>query len=540
MATAAASGLHPHVELLFEADPILASGQGDERAHARLGDIEPDAIEGFAGERRRLLADAEQRPMPAAGTREWLEHSVLLTELRTSVRRHDVERVWERAPYWYAERMGDALSVLMRGDLDPAFAGEALLARLRGLPDHCARAKANLTEATPPLWARMGSASARGLERFVERAVPGHAETLPPALAADVVAAASKALPALGEFTAYVDELGERARGSWSCGVAHVDFLLGTFHHLDIDAGGLAEYGRSLVERERAELERFAASLDRDAPWHEQIDRIKDRHPRPPEFLSTYGDQMRRAREHTARHELVTIPDGEACEMEWVPEYQREGLPLGVMSPSPPYAPGLRSGFRITPADPEAPHERVREHMRDNCYAFAASIAGHETYPGHHLQYVHHKLGTDRGSVLRHFATPQFVEGWGLYVEDLLEETGFLADDAVRLFKRRNALWRALRVVVDVGLHTGTLTLDAAIELMRREAGMDRHMAEGEVRRYTRHDNPTYPSSYVLGRDLIHRLRSRRGLGVKAFHDWLLSHGSPPVVLLARMSEGTS
>jgi uncharacterized protein (DUF885 family) len=225
-----------------------------------------------------------------------------------------------------------------------------------------------------------------------------------------------------------------------------------------------------------------------------------------------------------------------------VPEYQREGLPLGVMSPSPPYAPGLRSGFLITPTAPDADPERRRQHMRDNCYVFATSIAGHETYPGHHLQYVHHKLGTARNSIGRYFTTPQFVEGWGLYVEDLLEETGFMTDDRVRLFKRRNGLWRALRVVVDVGLHTGELSVEAATELMRREAGMDEHMAAGEVRRYTRHDNPTYPSSYILGRDLLQRVRARResadgaGFTHRAFHDWLLSFGSPPVGLLSRLA----
>ncbi|MGH3585982.1 MAG: hypothetical protein ACRDQ0_06630, partial [Pseudonocardia sp.] len=70
---------HPYVELLFEADPILASTQGDERGDAHLGDIDPDALEQFASARRRLLREAEARPVPAAGTRDWLEHRVLLT-----------------------------------------------------------------------------------------------------------------------------------------------------------------------------------------------------------------------------------------------------------------------------------------------------------------------------------------------------------------------------------------------------------------------------------------------------------------------------
>jgi uncharacterized protein (DUF885 family) len=242
---------------------------------------------------------------------------------------------------------------------------------------------------------------------------------------------------------------------------------------------------------------------------------------------------------HTRDADLLTVPDSETCVMRWVPAYQRSSLPLGVMNPVPPYADGLTSQFLITPGDPSATAERQREHQRDNCRAFATSIAGHETYPGHHLQAVHHKLGTPRSSMRRFVRSPQLVEGWGLYVEDLLAETGFM-DDHGLLFKHRNALWRALRVVIDTGLHTGTMSFADAVELLRERACMDRHMAIGEVRRYTRHDNPTYPSSYLLGRTMLHELRRRRSHGdgtgdLRDFHDRVLSFGSPPVPLVAAM-----
>lgn len=532
--------LHPYVEFLFAADPILASEQGDERGHAELGAIDPDALAEQAQMRAGFLAAAEAQPMPAAGTAAWLEHVVLLAELRTSVRRQESERVWERAPYWYAERVGQALSVLMTP------AGEAtapaLLSRLRALPGYLQQAARNLTSDTPRLWAEMGQAAARGLERFAGTAVPAYAATLPPALGADVTAAAAQAAVAVGEYAIFVEALVDRAQGSWPCGREQFDFLLRSYHHLDLDADGLAEHGRQLVRDERAGLTQFAAALDPGSSWQEQIGRIKDWHPQPEQFLQTYGAAMQQALEHTRDHDLVSIPEGSVCEMDWVPEYQREGLPLGVMAPSPPYEAGLRSGFLITPTDPAADPARRREHMRDNCYVFATSIAGHETYPGHHLQYVHHKLVTPRDSIRRYFTTPQFVEGWGLYVEDLLEETGFMSDDRVRLFKRRNGLWRALRVVVDVGLHTGELSVQGATELLQREAGMDPHMAAGEVRRYTRHDNPTYPSSYILGRDLLHQVRRTRQeqdgdrFTLRSFHDWLLSFGSPPVGLVQQLA----
>jgi uncharacterized protein (DUF885 family) len=67
---------------------------------------------------------------------------------------------------------------------------------------------------------------------------------------------------------------------------------------------------------------------------------------------------------------------------------------------------------------------------------------------------------------------------------------------------------------------------------------LDTHMAQGEVRRYTTHDNPTYPSSYLVGKTMIlelrERWRQRQGslFDLKTFHDRLLSFGSPPVKLV--------
>ena len=532
--------VHPYVDWLFAADPILASIMGDRRGEASLGEIGPDAVGEQQDQLSRSFTEAQRRPVPEPGTLERLEHEVLLTELATATRRADVERVTERVPYWYTERLGAALSVLMDDPHDAA-AGEALAARLMAVPGYLAQAQCNLTTATPRIWAEMGAAGARGLVRFVGGAIVDYSDVLPRRLAAEVRRAAAVAAEAVDEFGTFTQSLAVRSRGEWRCGAEQFDFLLHTFHHLDLDTAGLAEYGGDLVERERRELAQVAAGRDRDAGWQQQIDEIKDWHPAPTGFLDSYAAATRAAREHTLRADLVTVPQDAPCELAWVPEYRREGLPLGVMSPSPPYAPGLRSQFLITPADPSADPARLRQHMRDNCFVFATSIAGHETFPGHHVQYVHHKLATPRASIRRYFSTPQFVEGWGLYVEDVLAETGFMADDRLLLVKARNALWRALRVVIDVGLHTGTMSVADATQLLQDEAGMDEHMAAGEVRRYTRHDNPTYPSAYMLGRELIHRIRGAHEANqpgtfqLRAFHDWLLSFGSPPLPLLESM-----
>jgi uncharacterized protein (DUF885 family) len=126
-----------------------------------------------------------------------------------------------------------------------------------------------------------------------------------------------------------------------------------------------------------------------------------------------------------------------------------------------------------------------------------------------------------------------------------MEETGFMDDPAVKLFKLRNALWRSARVVVDSGLHTRNMSFANAVDLLHREVMLDPHMAEGEVRRYTTHNNPTYPSAYLLGKTAIHDLRTRwqaqqgDAFSLQRFHDTLLSYGSPPVKLVAERMMGT-
>jgi uncharacterized protein (DUF885 family) len=416
--------------------------------------------------------------------------------------------------------------------------GESLRDRLGGVPAYLAEATNNLTEDTPLLWAQMGVEATDGLERFLRESVTEFAGTLPPALDSDISSLAASAGYAVQEFGGAIRALTRKARGSWAAGQEYFDYLLREYQLLDLDHDDLFELGRESALLDRGRLEGFAQATDRTRPWPDQIARIKDDHPEPPDFLATYERELIRARRHTEEARLATLPDGEICTMAWVPEFMRASLPIGVMNTTPPFEEGLASQWLITPSDPNAPEERRIQQMRDNCKVFAESIAGHEIYPGHHLQQVHHKLGTRNSMIRRYFSSPQFVEGWGLYVEDLSEETGFFDNSAVLLFKLRNAVWRSLRVIIDVGLHTKGMSFNEAVTLLRDGACLDTHMAEGEVRRYTRHDNPTYPSSYLLGRQAFHDLRAKWKAEVETFtyldfHDRLLSYGSLPVKLVA-------
>jgi uncharacterized protein (DUF885 family) len=180
-------------------------------------------------------------------------------------------------------------------------------------------------------------------------------------------------------------------------------------------------------------------------------------------------------------------------------------------------------------SDPEHVRaERLEGHPR----AGIPVIACHEGSPGHHLQL---SRAADHPSVARKAVRSNvFVEGWGLYVEELMTELGYLSSPETRLLRLKDVLWRAARVVVDAGLATGSMTFEQAVTFMVDGPKLERPNAIAEVRRYTY--DPLQPSSYALGRAAILELRGRakrRGFGMKQFHDTLLAAGSLPPTLLA-------
>lgn len=528
-----------YLAFVFASDPIEATHLGVHEYDQTLGDYSPDAIAERAQRRDTFLQRFRAIDPATLSTDEQLDWRLACIDLETTLRRHEILHVEERAPYWYVERLGTALSELLHSNASPIEIAQNLEARLHEIPAYLRQAQQNLTDDTPELHREMGITAAAGLERFLSQTIPAFGKNLPGPVGAVLTIAKVNALNALEEFVRYMRSLPNYG-GSFACGADYFDFLLQHFHLLDLDHRSLHEFGQEQMARDRQNLEAYAQQLDANLSWMEQIERAKDNHPPASALLETYHTEMLRARAHCVEQDLITLPEGEQCRVEWLPEYLRASAPLGLMHTTPPFGPGLLSRLVLTSVDPDSPPAEQEQHMRDHCYAFARSITLHEIYPGHHTQKSHHKLATADHPMRRYFSSPLFVEGWGLYTEDLMEETGFMTDPAVRLFKLRNALWRSARVVVDSGLHTRGMSFDAAVDLMCDAVKLDRRMAAGEVRRYTTFNNPTYPSAYLLGKLAIQTLRSQwqaqqgEAFTLKSFHDRLLSYGSPPVALVAK------
>ena len=536
--------IEEYLQTVLRADPVAATQVGVHTWDSEIGEFGPDVADDYLRDLHGFVARLEGVDSSSLPFSSQLDAKVAIADSKVKARQLVETRFWERAPYWHLERLGTGASLLMERPFAPVHErAESLLSRLEAVPAYLAALRRLLgSPDLPRPYVDMTIKVADGLQTFFGTSVPMFAGQLEGRITTPLSAAAQGAATAVAEFSESLHVLLDAAKGSFRAGAAYFDFLLDTYHGVPLNHSELFEWGRDRVEQDRARLEDYARSLDPDLHWTEQVSRVKQDHPRPEGFADAYEREMERARDHCVEKDLISIPDGEVCHVRWLPEYLRVGLPIAVMSPSPGFELGLVSDWLITPLDPNAPSDRRSQHMRDNCYAFCKSIAGHETYPGHHLQRVHHKLATEASPIRRYFVSPLFAEGWGLYTEDLLDETGLFDDPAVRLFKLRNALWRSVRVVIDTGLHTRNMSFAEATRLLEEEVALDRHMAEGEITRYIRHGNPTYPSSYLMGRTAIHDLRARCGTGVtlRSFHDRLLSYGSVPLSFLDEELTGDS
>lgn len=159
------------------------------------------------------------------------------------------------------------------------------------------------------------------------------------------------------------------------------------------------------------------------------------------------------------------------------------------------------------------------------------TLMTHEAFGGHHVAALHAEAQHHLPDFRRFAVMSAFDEGWALYAEQLRDEQGGYTP-VERVGYLAQQLWRAARLVVDTGLHTGVMSRAAAVRYLERVALLPRARAEAEVRRYL--DCPAQALAYYVGKEKLLALRTnvKRIQGtrfdLKRFHRKLLSLGAVP------------
>ncbi|HYG29280.1 MAG TPA: DUF885 domain-containing protein [Allosphingosinicella sp.] len=164
------------------------------------------------------------------------------------------------------------------------------------------------------------------------------------------------------------------------------------------------------------------------------------------------------------------------------------------------------------------------------------AISYHEGAPGHHFQIALAQELPDVPKFRRFGGYGAYTEGWGLYAEQLGQEMGFYQDPYSLFGMHSTALWRAIRLVVDTGIHSQRWTRERAIQYFRDNGLLSERDATREVERYF--NNPGQATSYMIGQLKILELRdrARQALGsrfdIRDFHAVVLESGALPLDIL--------
>src|ERR1700722_1244293 len=193
---------------------------------------------------------------------------------------------------------------------------------------------------------------------------------------------------------------------------------------------------------------------------------------------------------------------------------------------TPPAKDGSRPGVFFINAYQAEKHSRVEDE----------STAFHETIPGHHLQGSIALENKNIHPIGRYFWNSGYGEGWALYAERLSDELHLFSDDVERLGMPSDQQLRAVRLVVDSGIHTKNWTRKQAIDYMLAHTAENEHDATAEIDRYIIY--PGQATSYMLGAIEIRNARdaAQQSMGprfdIKSFHDRVLEDGAVPLTFL--------
>jgi len=521
------------VRRVIRDNPLYGTYLGIHTEDARLGDASRDAVLAEVEAERAHLAAVEALDDDGLSATARFERELEVHNLRRALFDAGVVRTWERRST-ALDTIGDALFLLFARDFAPLQDRlESITGRLEEVP---AFLEASRTRATVPqvrIWQQTEIESARSLPALLRELRAAAAGTLPASELRRFTRAADRAAPAIEAYTGYLHDTLASGTDDWALGRERYDELLAHRAFEGLTADDIVEIGREQL-REHHRLRREAArEIDPDADEATVIDRVKRDHPATfDEALLAYRDAMLRARAFLVEHELVTVPDDERLDVIVTPEYLRAVNPFAAYFAPPKFDPHPRGIYIVTPS---VGNEAGA--MREHNYGSISNTSIHEAYPGHHLQLT---VANQHPSLTRLLTdAPEFVEGWGMYSEQLMREHGF--DDAphFRLTMHTDAIWRAARIVLDVRMHRGELSVDEAVDFLVEHTAFEQPNARAEVRRYTY--TPSYQLSYLLGKILILGLRAdeRRRLGpafsLRAFHDALLRNGSIPISFHRRL-----
>ncbi|MBI3504212.1 MAG: DUF885 family protein [Proteobacteria bacterium] len=539
----------------YDRHPVNATFTGVHANDHRLPDWSRAARAAEVGELRALREDLQRaHPLPgdavlSAGG-DLLDAELARANIDVRVAEYESGFFHDRNPaLWTGEAIFGAVSLMLRPFAPRAERLPALASRLAAAPAFLAAARDSIA-ASPERWRERALKECRVAERLFSDGLTQWLAEEPSdaALETAVRSAAAEACAGFAHCAEWLASLPVSVADSYSAGVTTFETLLGRGHLSDEAPDALLRRAEQDLVTQQARLAELTAPF---GSWSKASAEMATDHPPASHYLEAFSTKWTGCRGFAHSYDVVHWPDWPIRYVPmpaWAREYAPQLYWLFYRAPAP-FDRYESMDYLVTPVDASlSPEEQERRLRAWNHSTITLNHVVHHGALGHHVQNWHayhqtlSRIGTiaavDCASRIGMFLGGSMAEGWACYATDLMDELGFLTE-LERLSEQHTRVRMLARAIVDIRLHTGTMTFDDAVAYYMNVVGMSAEVAAAESTK-----NSMFPCTalmYWLGTSgivaLRERVRATRGAAftLRTFHDELLGWGSIPVPLVARL-----
>lgn len=259
------------------------------------------------------------------------------------------------------------------------------------------------------------------------------------------------------------------------------------------------------------------------------IDKISEKHVKPEEFQSAIEKQMPELVEFIKQKDLIYIDPSKPLVVRKEPDYMAGVAGASISAPGP-YDKNGNTYYNVGSLA-SWDKDRAESYLREYNHYILQILNIHEAIPGHYTQLVYSNQSPSLIKAI--FGNGAMVEGWAVYTERMMLESGYENSDEMWLMYYKWNLRTTCNTILDYSVHTKEMSKEDALNLLINEAFQQKAEAEGKWRRVsvTQVQLCSYFSGYTEIYDFREELKKQAGdkFNLKQFHEKFLSYGSAPV-----------
>ncbi|MFD0740466.1 DUF885 domain-containing protein [Lysobacter koreensis] len=531
--------------------PVAATQTGDHRFDEQIDDLSAAGRQKSIEFNQKMLAELDTLDASTLSRENQVDAAILRNQVKYDLWGAQTLQSWAWDPQLYSQLAGGALYTLMAREFAPMPQRlKAATARMEKIPGLFAQMRENLDPArVPKIHAETVAKQNAGVLSLVDELIVPQAKQLSGDERKRLDTAIAGLRKAVAEQQAWLDKtLVPNAKGDFRIGQTLYDEKLAFALNSPLSRADIRQRAEAEIKRVRAEMYGIARTALAgkpgapaqmpDAPSDAQQQAVIEA-----ALALAYADRPARdkvvelAKTSTAQatafvreKNLATVPDT-PVEIILMPEFQR-GVAVAYCDSPGPLDKGLDTFYAVSPIPDDWSAEQVDSFLREYNTRSIHELSIHEAMPGHYLQIAH---SNKHPSTLRAvLGSGPFIEGWGMYGEKVMDDAGYMGGDPLmQLIQRKWALRATANAILDQAIHVDGMSREDAMKLMTVTTFQQEREAAGKWVRaqLTSAQLPTYFVGYSEHIDLRNEAQKRAGdkFDLKAYHDKLLSYGSPPV-----------